>query len=76
MIANTRNAAECSQVCSDRNNRFATAPVANRTAMAAEDAGALTAMENSSAHSTQKTAAAAKHPLKVWLHASGPWPVS
>ena len=58
MTAKTRNAAECSQVCSDRNKKFAAAPDANRTAMAEDDAGAFTAIENSSAHSTQKTAAA------------------
>ena len=63
MAANTRKAAECSHVCNVRKTRFATAPDANRTAIAAEDAGAFTAIEKSSAHSTQNTAAAAHIPF-------------
>ncbi len=56
--AKMRNAPERSQECSDKKMRLVRAPVPNRTAMAADEAGALTVMENISAHSTQNTAAA------------------
>lgn len=58
--ANSTKDQERSAECSDRNTRFAAAPVAKSTAIAAAVAGALIAMLNSSAHSTQNTAAA--HP--------------
>lgn len=53
-----RKAPERSQECSDRKMRLVRAPVANSTAIAADEAGAFTVMENISEHSTQNTAAA------------------
>ena len=73
MAANTKKAAECSHVCNVRKTRFATAPDANRTAIAAEDAGAFTAIEKSSAHSTQNTAAAAQIPFSFLPKYCLPW---
>ena len=58
IAAKTKNAAECSQLCRVRKTRFAATPDAKRTAMAADVAGAFTPMLNSSAQSTQNTAAA------------------